>query len=745
MIMFKPSFQKLNFLFRNLIIVWIIFFVFLFNVQSYSQDNETKELSDLFKMSLEELMNIEIVTAGKKKEKITDVPASVFIITREEIEDLGFSSFTEIMEFIPGFYMIDDYYWLGSVNFGVRGFFSTGPMNNIIILVNGVNQMSDKYSDFPDVKINVPVEAIDRIEVIKGPMSVIYGPGAFFGAINIITNDFEHKNNSKFVSVAYGSMNTQKAVFSYSQKNEEIKYSINASYCETEGIDVPFSKMTSDLSILEYIGLKPNATTAGQKDDQRKYFNFSLETKPLFADFSFAETQKDVFDGQPNLPRGTEINIRAINAVLGYKKEFTENLSGGIKFGYYSHNHMLDYELFRPYYYEVDGQNTNSYDLEINTFYKYNENLNFDFGLYRRTVLDIHQISDFGYYGLDYGDGEIGLPSGKTYSTHAVYLQTEYSPASYLNFIAGFRLDYLDEYTIEYARGTVTEDPADMRSPDSLGNRNIYRKTYRPDKDGFTPVSRLAVIYSPNANHIFKLLWGQATKQPSFSENYRQIPGGYPFLDAANISTIEFNYLFNVTNVLNFNLSFFNNQLDKLISTTNIYDNNTGEWEIFSYTSGKMETNGIECGLLWQLHEDIRWKTDLVYQKSNDLKTGYEDISLGYSPELLGYFQFIYTPVENKTCAIMGRYIDKMYTLWKTNTTPDQGKRIGKSIPGYYVVDVNLRYNKILDTDFYLELKMKNIFDQEIRYPTTTSNSWADKGIFGQGRNFLISLGWNFY
>ena len=133
-------------------------------------------------------MNIKISTAGKTLEKIGNIPASIVVITREEIETYGYMTLIEILENIPGLYAINDYSMFGA-KFGVRGFWSGVTNDNMIILVNNVQQVFDLTSNYPLTEITVPVEAIDRIEVVRGPMSVVYGSGAFLGVINIITNE----------------------------------------------------------------------------------------------------------------------------------------------------------------------------------------------------------------------------------------------------------------------------------------------------------------------------------------------------------------------------------------------------------------------------------------------------------------------------------------------------------------------------------------------------------------------------
>ena len=74
-------------------------------------------------------------------------------------------------------------------NFGVRGFLTSGMNNSMMLMVNGVNQYEDYWGFNPLSRINVPVETIERIEIVRGPMSVVYGSGALLGAINIITRN----------------------------------------------------------------------------------------------------------------------------------------------------------------------------------------------------------------------------------------------------------------------------------------------------------------------------------------------------------------------------------------------------------------------------------------------------------------------------------------------------------------------------------------------------------------------------
>jgi outer membrane cobalamin receptor len=111
--------------------------------------------------------------------------------------------------------------------------------------------------------INIPVEAIDKIEVVRGPMSVIYGSGAFFGAINIKTNIVLDYFPISILSASAGSEKTYKTAARASGRLEDFQYSFNGSYFNTYGLDVPYSKMIDDPAKLPGLGLSPDQTTGG--------------------------------------------------------------------------------------------------------------------------------------------------------------------------------------------------------------------------------------------------------------------------------------------------------------------------------------------------------------------------------------------------------------------------------------------------------------------------------------------------
>lgn len=142
--------------------------------------------TELSQLSLEELLDTEVRSASRYRQKAIDAPAAVSTVSSEEIRQFGYRSLAEILNGMRGLYITDDrnYRYVGS-----RGFSTPGDYNSrVLLLVDGVRYNDNVYdqaaigSDF-----NIDVALIERVEFVSGPGSSVYGPNAFFGVINVIT------------------------------------------------------------------------------------------------------------------------------------------------------------------------------------------------------------------------------------------------------------------------------------------------------------------------------------------------------------------------------------------------------------------------------------------------------------------------------------------------------------------------------------------------------------------------------
>jgi iron complex outermembrane receptor protein len=144
---------------------------------------------DLFDMSIEELMDIRVDTvygASKRSQSVAAAPASVTIVTAEEIRRYGYRTLADVLRSAPGFYINYDrsYHFIGT-----RGFRRPGDYDTRILLLIDGHRLNDNVGDSPLFGTQFPldVELIERVEIIRGPGSSLYGSNAVLAVVNVIT------------------------------------------------------------------------------------------------------------------------------------------------------------------------------------------------------------------------------------------------------------------------------------------------------------------------------------------------------------------------------------------------------------------------------------------------------------------------------------------------------------------------------------------------------------------------------
>ena len=143
--------------------------------------------ADLTELSLEELMDIEIITVSKKEERLFEAAAAVYVITQKDIRRSGVTSIPEALRLVPGFQgpRIDANKWAISS----RGFYGFYSSNKLLVLIDGRNVYHPFGGGvFWEVQ-DVLLRDVERIEVIRGPGAALWGANAVDGVINILTKN----------------------------------------------------------------------------------------------------------------------------------------------------------------------------------------------------------------------------------------------------------------------------------------------------------------------------------------------------------------------------------------------------------------------------------------------------------------------------------------------------------------------------------------------------------------------------
>ena len=144
---------------------------------------------DLTAKSLEDLMNIEVASvysASKYSQKVTEAPSSVSIVTSEQIQRYGYRTLADILSSVRGFYLTHDRNY---TYVGVRGFARPGDYNTGVLLLVDGHRINDNVYDQALLGREFPIDVdlIERVEIVRGSSSSLYGTNAFFAVINVIT------------------------------------------------------------------------------------------------------------------------------------------------------------------------------------------------------------------------------------------------------------------------------------------------------------------------------------------------------------------------------------------------------------------------------------------------------------------------------------------------------------------------------------------------------------------------------
>ena len=128
-----------------------------------------------------------ITSVSKKAEKLELAPATIHVITAEEILNRGYQSIENLLNDIPGFDVSRTNGLIGTT-FYQRGYRSANNTDKTMILIDGVED-NEMYTQFAFMGKQLPIQSVKRVEIIYGPASSLYGANAFCGVINIITKD----------------------------------------------------------------------------------------------------------------------------------------------------------------------------------------------------------------------------------------------------------------------------------------------------------------------------------------------------------------------------------------------------------------------------------------------------------------------------------------------------------------------------------------------------------------------------
>ncbi|MBS0498430.1 MAG: TonB-dependent receptor [Proteobacteria bacterium] len=295
--------------------------------------------TDLEQMSLEQLMNINVVGASKYEQKQQQVAAAVSVITRKDIRTYGWRTLNQALASLPGIHPTYDYQYeyLGTRGFGLPGDFNT----RVLITING-NRINDATYDQGPTGRDFPldIDLIERIEFIPGPGSAVYGQNAMLGVVNIVTRKGADINGAE-LSASYQTAETmpQERVTLGKQFANGTDALLSFSGLQSRGAD----------HFLEF-GDSGIAGIAHRMDGENVKQMFARASHgPLSFDFIYGNRRKDdptgMFFSDP-LVTGQFQRDRRLNTQIQYNDYFlndTLNVMGRLFLGQYRYDNPMIY------------------------------------------------------------------------------------------------------------------------------------------------------------------------------------------------------------------------------------------------------------------------------------------------------------------------------------------------------------------------------------------------------------------
>ncbi len=435
------------------------------NLSIYAQIDSTSAAS----LSLDSLLNMRISSVSKYEQTTSEAPASVTIIAKEDILSFGYDNLAELLNAVRDLYLSDDrnYAYLG-----IRGFSRPTDFNNrIAIMVNGVLLNENIWGQGPigsDI-YGLNLDDVERVEVIRGPSSALYGNFPILGMINVVTQTGRSLDGAK-ASVEQGSYGKWQGSAAVGKllKNG-LDFNVGLRLGRTGGQNL-YYKEYDDSTNNNGIADHRNATQYYGIHGLVSYRNFTFKVLHTWRNIGVPTgAYRSLF----NDPRTRTIDSYSF-ADLSYERELSSKVAVQGRLWVNQFHFIGDFP-----YDSLSGGVQREATLTLKGCAE--ARLRWDVTANNRIMVG----GEFNHhyraqYTLKYTNRQV-FDQNFPFSTFGFYLQNEYQPLEQLTITAGFRYDRL-----------------------YLG------------RNALTP--RLAVNFAPDKNTMIKALYGVAFRAPTIYE-----------------------------------------------------------------------------------------------------------------------------------------------------------------------------------------------------------------------------------
>jgi outer membrane receptor for ferrienterochelin and colicins len=618
------------------------------------------------------------------EQRITEAPSFVTLVTAEEISKHGYRTLAEALRSVTGFFVTYDrnYNYLG-----IRGFNRPGDFNTRVLLLVDGHRLNDNLYNQAGLGTEslIDLDLVDRIELIRGPSSSLYGTNAFLGVINVITKRGRDVRGTE-LSAEIGSYGTGRARATYGDKYANgVELFVSGSFYDSRGQESLYYPEFDDPAT-------NNGITNNADDDRFPIFFGKLSVRDLTLEGGFVSREK----GIPTASYGTFFptdKTRSTDehgyAFLKYERQLNPalNVFGRIYYDrfYYQGDYLYDVSGDRPP------------DLVLNRDRSTGEWLGMEAKVDRR-IFESHKVSagieyrnDFrqDLWNADLDPKSVYLDDRRASWNVAAFLQDEFSIREGLILNAGVRYDYYDSF-------------------------------------GSTVNPRIALLYSVRKTS-FKALYGTAFRGPNHYERF-YVGTGFKAnadLDPETIKTYELVVEHALTPYVRATASGYYYRIDDLISQ----EIDASDDLLVFRNRDEIGAKGIE----FQLEMDdrgplgIAGRVGYALQQAKDRRT---NLRLTNSPAHL---------VNVNVTAPVVR--DKLFGGLELLYASERRTLAGGTTDSHAVVNATLFTRKLV-RGLEVSASVRNLFDK--RYFDPGSGEQVQDRIQQDGRTFWLKLKYGF-
>lgn len=689
-------------------------FLTLFLISALSIGATAQDDSDLYELSLEDLMQIDIYSVSKKAESLFDAPLSSSTLTADEIVNSGATSIPEALRLVPGLIVreqangVYDVHLRGLDNLTRYG--NGADASNVItlIMIDGRPVFNNNLGGVYWEAIPVSLIDVERIEVVRGPSAPLYGPNAVAGVINIITKNVTENGLTAQADLRAGTNNTQIGGVNVGYKfSEKFNAAISGNFeMRNRHDDLYFDYASGSYTDYQNVaGIAPDYIKDKDKSLDKKGLNLFMDFNPsdklslqLQSGLQEASIQR-VYQDNSYTPFSTpryESKYASLSAAVG-------NLKGRFSYvdGYDNLEEGSVFPLLEYDYKTIDA--SVEYDWSVTDKISVRPGISYQSA----------QYSDKPYISPE--NGIIGvLNDEQTIRSFAGSLGVDYHITDAWRVVGGIRMDKFstpDEAYVSYQLATTYH----------INENNVVRAVYAKSNSGsFIGPNYVNIVFPNNGNIV------------SYSGNED--------LDLFQIHMVELGYRTKISNHLELNVELFRQRTDN--SYIILLDAEPGLVH-YSYENIDAEAtqNGVTLSANYVASNKFQVKPFITYQQTEveNLPTGFRTAAVDpvnnisntvtvdndQTPSLFGGLYLNYRPVKSLNINLNPYYMSEQnqYSFYSlANPASDLGE-----IDSKLIINAKVAYDVTKNINVYINAR--NLSDNNSRE------------FIGADRNGMLLLG----